>query len=492
MPEPDTTAPEQSFDPAEWVEFASLAHRMVDTMLDHLKSLGEGPAWQESPKEIRNRLNDEPLPREGVGESAAFEQFVSDVLPYGNGNADPRFFGWVQGNGTPLGMMADMLASGMNPHLAGFNQNPALVEAKVVDWMRELMGFPEGSSGLLLGGGSMANLTGLVVARNVQAGFDVRADGLQGNEHPPMRIYCSSETHSWAKKTVEVLGMGARSLRVVPTNADFTMDLAALAAMIADDRQAGYRPIVVIASAGTVNTGATDDLNGLADLCAAEDLWLHVDGAFGALCKLSPALAPIVSGLERADSVAFDLHKWMYLPFEIACVLVRDGEAHRQAFSQNVSYLSTLERGVSLGGQPFAGLGIELTRGFKALKAWMSLKAYGVNKFAALIEQNVAQAQYLAGLVRAESSLELTAPAPLNVVCFRYVHPNQSQAELNELNQELLMSLQERGLAVPSSTVINGNFCLRACFVNHRTQLRHVDDLMEDLSKLGQFLLSEP
>lgn len=480
-----------TLDPDSWEDFATLSHRMVDSMIEHLRSLGAGSAWTESPDSIRRLIVQEPLPMLGQGEEAVFEQFLSDVLPFGTSNSDPRFYGWVQGNGTVLGMMADMLASGMNPHLAGFNQNPVAVEQKVIDWLRELMGFPVGSSGILLSGGSMANVTALIVARNTKAGFDVRQEGLQGGDRPLLTVYGTSETHSWAKKGVEALGLGDRSFRRVATHPDFTMDIDALREAVAIDRANGCLPIAVIATAGTVNTGATDDLNALADYCCHESIWLHVDGAFGALAALSPRQKHLVKGLDRADSVAFDLHKWMYLPFEIACLIVRDGSAHRNSFSVDASYIAPLERGVIKGGQTFAELGLELTRGFKALKAWMSLKAYGVEKFAALIEQNVDQAQYFAERVRNEPDLELMAPVPLNVVCFRFVSSGMDTDGFNRVNKELLFRIQERGIAVPSSTVLGGAFCLRVCLVNHRTRQEDLDDLVEAAVRIGNEILVE-
>jgi aromatic-L-amino-acid decarboxylase len=261
--------------------------------------------------------------------------------------------------------------------------------------------------------------------------------------------------------------------------------------MIVEDRRAGHRPFCVIGTAGTINTGATDDLQALAALCREENLWFHVDGAFGALARLVPSLQPIVAGIELADSIALDLHKWMYLPFEIACVLIRDEEIHRQAFARSASYLAETTRGVIAGGLPFAQKGIELTRGFKALKAWMCLKAYGVNAFAEIIEQNVQQARYLADLITEQADLELLAPVPLNTVCFRYRTNGLSADELNQLNEELLIRVQESGVAVPSSTRISGTFALRVAMVNHRSRREDFDLLVEAVVQQGAQLVRE-
>jgi glutamate/tyrosine decarboxylase-like PLP-dependent enzyme len=484
----DDTPPEETLDPESWDRFRALAHRMLDDTLDHLATLRERPAWRPLPDEVRRAL-DEPVPREGQGEEAVYEEFVRNVLPYPNGNLHPRFWGWVQGNGTPLGMMADMLAAAMNPHMAGFTQAPALVEAQVVRWLAVLLGFPPDSGGVLVTGGTMANILGLAVARHAGAGFDVRAEGLQGG--PRLTVYASAEMHGWLGRGVELLGMGNRAFRRVPVDADFRIDPAALARAVAEDRAAGHRPLCVVGTAGTVNTGATDDLRALAGFCRREGLWFHVDGAFGALAYLSEELRPAVAGLEEADSVGFDLHKWGYLPFECACVLVRDPEVHRAAFAMTATYLAGAERGVIADGIPFAGRGVDLTRGFKALKVWMSLKAYGVDKLARLIEQNVRQARHLAGLVEAHPELELLAPVPLNVVCFRYAPAGVPDEVLDRVNAEVLLRLQERGIAVPSSTVLRGRFAIRAANVNHRSRREDFDALADGVVALGREVLAE-
>jgi glutamate/tyrosine decarboxylase-like PLP-dependent enzyme len=499
MSEPSAAA-RASFDPAsdaEWTALNGLAHQMVDDMFTTLRALPERPAWQPVPADTQQMLGGNvPVPRKGAGASAAYDAFRTHVLPFGNGNWHPRFFGWVQGNGTPLAMLADMLASGMNPHLAGFNQAPALVERQVIAWLADLMGMP-GASGLFVTGGTMANVHGVACARITQAramGRNARRDGVQawpGETAPaPLVFYGSSETHGWARKAAEWLGLGDRAWRRVPVNADYTMDLDALARCIADDRAAGLVPFCVIGTAGTVNTGATDDLDAIADVCARERLWFHVDGAFGALLALAPSLRHLVRGMARADSLAFDLHKWGSMPFECACVLVRDANAHLAAFQSEAAYLGAMDRGVSVGGQPFNDRGLDLTRGFKALKVWMQLHADGADTFGRIIEQNVRQVQQLVSLVHAHVELEMLAPAPLNIACFRY-RPRTGDFTadaLDALNRELLQRLQERGLATPSSTTINGRFALRVAHVNHRTTDADIIALVHHVVAIGREL----
>ncbi|MFL5383175.1 MAG: pyridoxal phosphate-dependent decarboxylase family protein [Longimicrobiaceae bacterium] len=477
-----------TLDPPDWDAFRALAHRMVDDTVAHLASLRDQPAWRPMPDDVRGSFA-EPLPLEGVGDAAAYEAFAERVRPYPNGNLHPRFWGWVQGTGTPLAMMAEMLAAALNPHLAGFNQAPKLVEEQVIAWLAEMMGFPAASTGVLVAGGTMANVLGLAVARHARAGFDLRAEGLQG-ARPRMLLYGSSETHGWVKKAAELLGLGSTAFRAIPVDAADRVDVEAMRAAIRADRAAGHHPFCAIGTAGTVNTGATDDLRALAALCREEGLWFHVDGAFGALVRLSDELAPIVAGMEEADSIGFDLHKWMYLPFEAACVLVRDGEVHRDAFSIRASYLSMGERGLTAGGIPFADLGIDLTRNFKALKVWMSLRAHGVRTYARLIEQNVAHALHLAALVEADPSLELLAPVALNVVCFRYAPEGASEARLDALNQEILLRLQERGIATPSGTTVRGRFAIRVANVNHRSRREDFELLARSVVELGRELLN--
>jgi aromatic-L-amino-acid decarboxylase len=460
--------PEETLDPSDWEAFRALAHRMVDDSLDHLKTLGARAPWTPLPPAVRSALTSEPLPRSPQSAEKAYEEFLTNVLPYTNGNRHPRFWGWIQGNGTPLGMMADMLAAGMNPHCAGLDQAPKLVELQVIAWLAELMGFPKDASGLLVSGGTMANVLGLAVARHARAGFNVRELGMQGTSER-LTVYASTEVHSWAQKAVELFGLGNSSLRRVPVDSDFRIRVDALRDMIAADRLAGCRPICVIGTAGTVNSGASDDLSALADLCAQESLWFHVDGAFGALARLVPTLAPALNGMERADSLAFDLHKWMYLPYEIACVLVRDRAVHEATFSVTPSYLTDEGRGVIAGGLPFADRGVELTRNFKALKVWLSLKAEGVEKFARVIEQNVEQARKFAARIVKVPDVVLSAPISLNVVCFRVAPPKMSPEEQDALNKELLLRIQETGLAIPSGSRIAGRYVLRVACSNHRS-----------------------
>jgi glutamate/tyrosine decarboxylase-like PLP-dependent enzyme len=478
---------EESLDPEDWTQLRALGHRMVDDMLSYLQTVAERPVWRTMPDEVRRALA-RPLPLEPEGEEAAYRDFCDLVLPYPLGNIHPRFWGWVNGTGTPLGALAEMLAATLNPNVAGFDQAAALVERQVVDWLKEMLGYPKGASGLLVSGGSMANALALAVARNTRAGFDVRRDGVQQAGDRRLVLYASRQTHSSVQKGVELLGLGSAALCLLPVDAELRLDTAALESRLRDDRRRGLRPFCVIGNAGTVNSGAIDDLSLIADLCARESTWFHVDGAFGALAALAPGLRPRLAGMEKADSLAFDLHKWMYLPYEAGCLLVRRPDDHRNSFAVIPEYLTRIPGGPAAAESSFADLGIQLSRGFRALKVWMALKADGARKYGRLIQQNVDQAEYLAGLVRRSDVLELTAPAPLNIVCFRYKVPGRDDDALNELNRAILVRLQESGVALPSYTTLDGRFCIRVAITNHRTRRPDLDLLVAEVTRLGASL----
>jgi glutamate/tyrosine decarboxylase-like PLP-dependent enzyme len=477
---------EETLDPQDWERLRELGKTMVDEMIDHLRTVRDRPVWQQIPEEIARSFQT-PVPRSPQPLEDVYAHFKNAVLPYPTGNVHPRFWGWVMGNGTVTGMLAEMLAAGFNPNQGGLAQAGNLVEQQVISWCKEMFSFPAGASGLLVSGGSMANLVGLTVARNARAGYDVRAEGLGGAPHP-LRFYASTEAHSSIQKAIELLGLGHKSLHLVDVGPNLAIRTDVLKKAIRDDRTRGFLPICVIGCAGTVNTGATDPLDELADICRDQNLWFHVDGAFGALAALSPEIRHIVSGMERADSLAFDLHKWMYLPYEVGCTLVRDAEAHRQSFAMAPHYLEHTTRGIAAGDMWFSDYGVQLSRGFRALKVWMSIKENGIEKIGRLVLQNVKQARYLQSLVAATPALELVADVPLNIVCLRYRGSLTDGAAIDALNKELLLRLHEGGVVAPSYTVIDGKYALRVCITNHRSKREDLDILLREILRLGKSL----
>ncbi len=480
-----TTAPkEETLDPEAWDRMSALGRRMVDDMMEYLRTVRDRPVWQPLPEKVKEAFR-KPVPHGPEDIEKVYEEFCRFVLPYPTGNIHPRFWGWVMGNGTPFAMLADMLAAGINLNQGGGAQAGNLVEMQVIDWCKELMGFPAGASGLLVSGGSMANLVGLTVARNEKAGFDIRAEGVQGSRRK-MTMYASSEVHSSVQKGVEILGLGSKALRLIPVNENYEIDVEALRRKIKEDRAEGAQPVCVIGCAGTVNTGAFDDLEALAGICREQKLWFHVDGAFGALAALAPELRSMVRGMEAADSLAFDMHKWMYLPYEVGCTLVRDGDTHRRAFTLTPEYLEHHStRGIAGSDIWLSDYGVQLSRGFRALKVWMSIKEHGISKFARLIRQNVEQARYLEGLVRRDPRLELVAPVPSNIVCFRYVGTRPDAVALNDLNKELLLLLHESGVAAPSYTTLGDTYALRVCITNYRSTIEDFDLLVREVLRIG-------
>jgi len=361
------------------------------------------------------------------------------------------------------------------------------IDNQVVAWCKQMMNFPASASGILLSGASMANLTALTVARNSQLKNDVRKHGIAA-QPGRMTLYCSTETHSCIQKAVEVLGLGTEAVRKIGVDADYRLDVNELVATIEADLAAGCAPFCILANAGTVNTGAIDPLDEMLQVARNYGLWFHVDGAFGALAKLVPGFAPELQAIEMADSVAFDLHKWMYMPYEIACVLIKDSAAHRASFATDPDYLVRETRGLAGGPDLMNNYGVELSRGFKALKVWMSLKEHGLEKYAAQIQKNIAQARYLESLVSNSSHLELLAPVRMNIVCFRFAPPGLPEPALNHLNREILLQLQEQGIVSPSSTLLQGRYAIRVCIVNQRTQRADLDLLVAETLRIGKGL----
>ncbi|MHB8625020.1 MAG: pyridoxal phosphate-dependent decarboxylase family protein [Aggregatilineales bacterium] len=460
--------------------FRELGYRAVDLLVEQLQTVPTAPVRQPMTDEARERLMSQPLP-EAAGDPAALLDAVADqVLPYPMGNISPRFFGWVNSPAAPLGILADLLAAGLNSSVAGGDHAATYVEHAVLRWLKTMVNYPQTSGALLVSGGSMANLTGLAVMRYCKAQGPMRAQGFYG-ESAPMVIYTSTQGHSCIEKAVEALGFGHDYLRKIPVDADFRMDVAQLRAQIEADRAAGLRPVCVAASAGTVNTGAIDPLNTIANVCAEYDLWFHIDGAYGGLGILAEQTKGLYDGMERGDSLAIDPHKWLYVPVECGCAFIRDAQAMRDTFSLVPPYLRD-DKVLPW----FSEFGLQQTRGFRALKLWLVIQQTGVQGYRDSITHDIELAHALQAKIKARSDFELIAAGPLSVTCFRYCPTGVTDpAALSTLNKKLLETVQREGIVFLTSTELHGQTVLRACIVNFRTTPADLDTLLDVIAEVG-------
>lgn len=454
----------------EWTpeELRRVGHRTVEIIVDHLTRLRDQPVFRSFPPDLADAYLNSAPPEEGLAADAILDKFENEIAKYPFGNGHPRFYGWVNSPPVVIGIFAEALAAAMNPSCAGGNHAAIYVERQIIGWFTRILGFPRETMGLLVSGGSMAALTALAVARHTKSPFDVRSRGLQSTARR-LVVYRSGEAHGCHQKAVELLGLGHDNLRTVAGDASLRMTPAALDAAIREDVEAGAVPLAVIASAGTVNTGAIDPIDEIADICERHDVWLHVDGAYGAPAILSTQYRSQLSALARADSVAVDPHKWLYVPVEAGLVLVRHGEAMRAAFSLVPPYLQTDGNLEGVGGLPwFSEYGFQQTRGFRALKIWMALQYHGLAGYRQAIDRDIDHARALTDAIRGASDFRLFEPPGLSIVCFRYAPAGDRTAPeaLDALNKQLLERLQLAGQVFLSSTTLEGRFWLRACFVN--------------------------
>jgi glutamate/tyrosine decarboxylase-like PLP-dependent enzyme len=459
---------EKSLDPADWIAFRQQAHKMLDDMLDYTEGLNTRDVWQPMPADVQAHL------RSSLTEKTLTEahvDFMQNILPYAVGNAHPRFMGWVHGGGTPVGMLAEMLAAGLNANLGGRNQAPVEIERQVMRWVRDLFGFPDTASGLFVTGTSMANLIGCLCAKS------------KTNHDEQLTAYTSTAAHVSVAQALDISGIGKNALRKIAVNSNYEIDVAALEQAIIADKQAGKMPFLVVATIGTVDVGAIDDLQKIAAICRKENVWFHIDGAFGALAMLAPEIAPRLAGIELADSIAFDFHKWGQVPYDAGFILVRDGDIHQKTFASPAAYLQRQERGLSANSPWACDLGLDLSRGFRALKTWFTLSVYGNEKLGQVVAHTCELAQYLKNKIETTPELQLLAPVALNIVCFRY-----RCEDANRVNNEIVIQLQESGIVAPSSTTLNGNVAIRAAIVNHRTTKNDIDILLATTLEFGNAL----
>jgi glutamate/tyrosine decarboxylase-like PLP-dependent enzyme len=433
-----------------------------------------------SSREIRDQL-DHSLPRNGIDFDGLLKVFRETIIPFSRQNAHPRMFGYVQSPGTPLAAFADLLASTLNANLTVWRSAPAPVELErvTIDWIRQILGFNAEAGGLFVSGGSMANLAAIAAARQAK-------DDSSGR----LRIYASSETHFSIAKAAALLGIGRENMRHVAVNERFKIRVDDLVAKITADLEAGHVPFCVVANAGTVNTGAVDPLAEVREIADRFQLWMHVDGSYGAFVILAETARKLFVGIEQADSIALDPHKWLYLPVDVGCVIYRDPGNARAAFAHEAEYTRIIGEEAD-EAFAFWDYGPELSRRFRALKVWMLLKGVGLDSLGAVIETNLACARHLESIVQASDDFEMMAPVELSIFCFRHVPAqlrNRSPEAIDAFNERLLVALQRDGSSYLSNATLGGRFALRGCVLNYRTTLRDIEILIEDLRRVAKSL----
>jgi aromatic-L-amino-acid/L-tryptophan decarboxylase len=469
--------------------FRRAAHELVDGVADHLAALPSRPVWQPLPDALRERLLDLPLPEHAGALDDLVATALRDVLPHAMGNGHPAFFGWVNPPPSHAGIVASLAAAAMNPSVVAGDHADVHLERAVVRWLAELVGFPHApGAGLLASGSSAATIVCLSGARSralAAVGHDVRRDGLTGA--PQLVAYVPAEAHSCVRRALELLGIGSGAMREVPLDGG-RLDAVALRASIAADRASGALPALLVGSAGTVNAGVIDPLDALADVAATEALWFHVDGAYGAFGVLDPAIAARFRGMERADSLALDPHKWLGVPVDAGCALARRGDDLRDAFSLVPPYLRQ-DAGAPVG--TFAEYGFEHTRPFRALRTWATIAARGRAGLAAQVARANELARELAALVEREPELELAAAPETSIVAFRARPAGCPPARLEDVNRALPEAVQARGRAFVTGTVFGGRETLRACILHPGTGSEHLATLVAEVVETARALAAE-
>ena len=471
--------------------FRVIGHQLIDQIADLLAAIPRGPVTRdESPSAVRDALGlNGPLPQDGEDPAGLLDGLARAIGDHSLFNGHPRFFGYITASPAPIGMLADLLASALNPNVGGWLLGPAAseIEGQTVRWIAELIGYPTDCGGLLVSGGNMANVVCFLAARAAGARWDVRADGVNDGSRPVLRCYASAETHTWIQKAADLTGIGTAGIRWIPTDDRLRMDVGMLASRLAADKAAGDLPFIVVGTAGSVSTGAVDPLVEIGSLCREQGVWFHVDGAYGGFAAAVPDASADLRALSDADSVAVDPHKWLYAPLEAGCALVRDAEILRRAFSYHPPYYHFMEEATN-----YVDFGPQNSRGFRALKVWLGLRQAGASGYRRMIGEDIKLSRAMADAVAAHPELELVTQ-DLSITTFRYVpadlRGNDSQAArdyVDTLNHALLDALQHGGEVFVSNAVISGRYVLRACIVNFHTSLDDVQAVPDIVVRAGR------
>ena len=464
-------------------EFRRLGYEAVDIAARYLAELPDQQVFQGMDDRQRDAIMDMPMPYAPLSGDEILRKVAAEILPHPMGNGHPRFFGWVNSPPAMMAVITEIIAAAMNPSCAGGDHAAIYLEHCVIRWLMQLLGFPiNGSAGLLVSGGSAATLTALAAARHRtlrQLGIDVRRQGVCGDQ-PRLRLYASTQVHSCVQKAVELLGLGSECIRWIGVDEDFRLPLEGLREAIEEDRGQGWYPFCIVANAGSVHTGAIDPLHDVASLASDSGIWVHVDGAYGAAGVLDPDSAPWFAGIERADSIALDPHKWLTVPVECGCVLVRDGPLLRDAFSLVPPYVRT-EPGKGIGNLPwFSEYGFQQTRGFRALKLWVTLAHAGTAGLRQQVARQIGLARHLETRIKTIPELELRSKGQLSIVCFRYLPQGlvADEEAIDALNKKVMERVQSDGTAFLTNTTLAGRFVLRACILHYSTTERDIDTML--------------
>jgi len=474
-----------SLDPHDWKAFRQTAHHALDGIITMLEHVRDQAVWKALPDESQSvferQMRRFPRP---------LDEVISDVMrhvaPFGTGNTHPRFMGWVHGAGTPVGIVAEMISAGLNLNCGGRYHVGLVVERQIASWLADLIKYPPTATGLFVTGSSIANFIAIYIALVARLGPDYRSHGHR-KVAKKMVAYTSAHGHGCIGRGLEMAGLGSNQLRRIPVDAAGRISLPLLNEAITRDRDNGFDPFLVVATAGSVETGAVDQLDELGAIAAHERLWFHVDGAIGALALLSDKLRPLFRGIEESQSIALDFHKWGHVPYDAGFLMVRNSAANLAAFSNSQSYLQRGERGLASGDVWPCDLGPDLSRGFRALKTWMTFETLGSDAIAKCIDENCSLAAYMARRIEADPLLELKAPVALNIVCFGI----RTTKDASAINREIVMNLHEQGIAAPSWTQLGGETVIRCAIFNHRTTRDDVDTVLDAISRLVRHYSSE-
>ena len=475
--------------------FKKAGHHLIDKIADFIDTIEKRPVTTgECPSELQPLIGTQSLPEEGATPGELLNTAADLMFNHSLLNGHPKFFGYITSSAAPIGALADLLAASVNPNVGANVLSPMAteIEKQTVKWLAEFIGVSSNYGGIMVSGGNMANFTAFLAGRTAKAPKHIKEEGISASEK--LVVYCSTATHTWVEKAVVLFGMGTKSIHWISTAASNQMDVQALSQTIESDLQNGYNPIMVIGTAGDVSTGAVDDLKAIADICKTHNLWFHVDGAYGIPAAVVPELKSIFAGITEADSIALDPHKWLYSPLEAGCTLVKNPQDLIDTYSSHPVYYN-FESNEPLT-QNYYEYGLQNSRGFRALKVWLSLQQVGRKGYVKMIKDDIELSQLLYDLANKHKNLEAISQN-LSITTFRYVPSTGVPADedkekfLNKLNEALLNHLQQGGNVFLSNAVIDGRYCLRCCIVNFRTSKKDVKEVIAIIAKEGKKVMKQ-